>query len=85
MGQKNLKGRDFLDDLGIYRRIILQHTLNKQYPNMWTGLTWQKTGTSGSILLEFVSMILNLQGIPCLAHGYQILKDDCSLWLKGIQ
>jgi len=52
---------------------------------MLTGLTWQKTGTSGRILLDFVSMILNLQGIPCLAQDYQILKDDCSLGLKGIQ
>ena len=26
---KNLKGGDFLDDLGIYRRIILKHILNK--------------------------------------------------------
>ena len=53
---------------------------------MWTGLTWQKkTETSGSTLLDFVRMVLKLQGIPCQAKDYQILKDDSSLGLTDIQ
>jgi hypothetical protein len=44
-----------------------------------------KDRASGRILLDFVSMIMDLQRIPCLPQDYQILNDDCSLGLKGIQ
>jgi hypothetical protein len=48
---ENLKGKDYLDDLGVDGRIILKSVLMKNYVKMWTGfirvhcrpITWVQT------------------------------------------
>jgi hypothetical protein len=46
----NLKGRDYSEDLGVDRKILLQWILGKQGGKVWTGLIWLRVGTSGRLL-----------------------------------
>jgi hypothetical protein len=43
---ENPKEGDYLEDLGVYGRIILKLTLKKQDDRMCTGLIWLNIGTS---------------------------------------
>jgi hypothetical protein len=47
---ENLKGRDYLENLGIDGRITSELILEKQGGELWTGFIWLKIGTSGGIL-----------------------------------
>jgi hypothetical protein len=47
---ENLKGRDHLEDLGVYGKIILEWILGKYGGEVWTGCIWLRIGTSGRIL-----------------------------------
>jgi len=49
----NLKERGHLKDLGVGKRIILQHILQKYDWRMWTGLLWLRLGTGGGLLLTW--------------------------------
>jgi hypothetical protein len=44
-----MKGRDYLEDLGVDGKIILEWMLGKWrgVGNMWTGLIWLETAISG--------------------------------------
>jgi hypothetical protein len=46
----NLKGRDYLEDLGVDRKIILEWILRKYCGKVWTGCTLLGIGTSGGLL-----------------------------------
>jgi len=39
-----------LEDLGLYRRIILEWILRKNDVKLWTGLIWIRLGTSDRLL-----------------------------------
>jgi hypothetical protein len=47
---ENLKGRDYLEDLGVGGRIILEHMLGKWFEKVWIGFIWLRIGNSGGIL-----------------------------------
>jgi hypothetical protein len=47
---QNQKGRDHLEYLGAYRRIILKRILKKYIVRVWTSFTWLKIGTRGGFL-----------------------------------
>jgi hypothetical protein len=47
---KNLKGRDYCENLGIGGRIILKWILMKNDMEMWTGLIWLRRSTSWGLL-----------------------------------
>jgi hypothetical protein len=43
---ENLKGREYLEDLGADGKIILEWTLGKWVGKVWTECIWLKIGTS---------------------------------------
>jgi len=45
-----LKGRDYLNNLGIDVRIILKQIWRKQDGKVWNGFIWFKIGGSGKLL-----------------------------------
>jgi hypothetical protein len=45
---ENLKGRDYLEDLGINGKVISKWFL-REYRKVWTGYIWLKTGISGRL------------------------------------
>jgi len=47
---ENLKGRDYLGDLGADVRIVLEWMLGEQGGKVWTGCIWLRTGTSSGLL-----------------------------------
>ena len=49
-GQKNRKEKDQVEDLGVGRKRILKHILNKQDRRVWTGLIRPRIGKSGYLL-----------------------------------
>ena len=46
----NLRERDYLEDVGIDRRIILEWILEKLVGMIWTGCIWLRRETSGRLL-----------------------------------
>jgi hypothetical protein len=44
---KDFKGTDYLENLGIDGKIILEWILEKYDGKLWTGLTWIRAGTTG--------------------------------------
>jgi hypothetical protein len=48
--EKNLKGRDHLEDLVIVEKIVLEWILEKQCGKLWTGFIWLRTGTNSALL-----------------------------------
>jgi len=46
----NLRERDYLEDIGIDRRIILEWILEKLIGIIWTGFIWLRRETSCSLL-----------------------------------
>jgi len=46
----NLRERDYLEDIGIARRIILEWILEKLVGMIWTGFIWLRRETSGRLL-----------------------------------
>jgi hypothetical protein len=47
---ENLTGRDYSEDLGVDRKIILECILRKYGGEMWIGCVWLRIGTSGGLL-----------------------------------
>jgi hypothetical protein len=47
---ENLKGRDYLENLGTDKRKILEWMLGKYGGKVWTGFIWLRIGTSGGLL-----------------------------------
>jgi hypothetical protein len=47
---KNLKGRDYWEELGVDGKIILEWILGKQSGEVWTGCIWLMIGASGGPL-----------------------------------
>jgi hypothetical protein len=47
---QNIKGRDYLRDLGVDGRIILKLSLHKHDVPMLTGLIWLRTDPRGGLL-----------------------------------
>jgi hypothetical protein len=50
MAKENMKGRDHLQKLGVYGRIILKCILKNHGGRVWTGFILLKIGTSGGFL-----------------------------------
>jgi hypothetical protein len=46
----NLRGRDYLEELGIDRRMILKWILGKWGCWVWIGFIWLRIGTGGRLL-----------------------------------
>jgi hypothetical protein len=47
---EDLKGRDYLEDLDVDGRIILEWLLKKYVGKLWNGFTWLSIGTSYKVL-----------------------------------
>jgi hypothetical protein len=46
----NPREGEHLEDVGLYRRIILNWVFKKWNGEAWTGLIWQRIGTGVSLL-----------------------------------
>jgi hypothetical protein len=51
---ENVKGNDYLRDLGPNRKIILKFFLKEQGVRVWTGFNWLRTGIIG----EFFNTVI---------------------------
>jgi hypothetical protein len=52
--RRNLKERDYLEDLGVDGKVQVKCTLKKTRYRAWIGLIWLRIGTTGSLLRENV-------------------------------
>jgi hypothetical protein len=47
---ENLKGRDYSEDLGLGRKILLEWIVGKWFGRVWNGRIWLRTGAVGRLL-----------------------------------
>jgi hypothetical protein len=47
---ENLERRDYLEDLGVDGKMMLEQILRKQGGRVWTGCIWLRIGNSGGPL-----------------------------------
>jgi hypothetical protein len=75
----SLKGRIYLEDLGIVGRIILKFILKKQSGRVWTRLMCLRIG-------EHKIKLQVLEGQECLdeLYGYQLLMKDSAVLLASL-
>jgi hypothetical protein len=47
---ENFKGRDYLEEVGVDGKIILERIFGKRGGKLWTGFIWLRIGTIGGLL-----------------------------------